>query len=215
MPQGLGNCRWLDGPKLPRPDWVIASDGLLLVTLYMDHFRHRASTGLKQENKSHKFARGQRRIKGAGRIEISNPRKQQDHSKEKRIQHSKQLRKDKRDGILKVKRGKCAGTTPRLVAVIPLSPNSDSTDIARRLAGNCKACDTGAVAIRGDILVICTGHGNLVASLKACARADVVVLLMQLALENGGDNEIIESMISSESTKLTGTAPATTLSEAS
>lgn len=185
----------------------------------MDQYRHRASTGQKQKNKGHTIARGQRRIKGAGRTETSGRWKRQDHSKEKRLQHSRQSRKDKREEILKLKRDKRdETTTPRLVALIPLSAKSDCVDVAKRLVGCCEACDTAevngcqTVAICSHLSVVCAGHGNLVASLKACARADVVVMVMHPVLdENDGD----KIPISSKSAKLVESIAKAAMPEAS
>ena len=96
-----------------------------------DAHHHRASSGLKQKNKSHKSSskRATKRAAGAGRVERLGPGKKAGNAagaKEKRLQRAKQLRQSKRDELAADRRGlHRGGDAPLNVAVVPLGAACD------------------------------------------------------------------------------------------
>ena len=113
------------------------------------------------------------------------------------------------------------------MAVIPLSVGCDSVDIARRLVGSSKPCSTtmdvhGCCMVQNDatcrdVVAVCVDHGNLIASLNACACADIVVLVMHpIQGEHEEQEEILDDRTGSVfASKSTESSKVGSLSEAS
>jgi len=148
-----------------------------------DAHHHRASSGLKQKNKSHKSSskRATKRAAGAGRVERLGPGKKAGNAagaKEKRLQRAKQLRQSKRDELAADRRGlHRGGDAPLNVAVVPLGAACDGAAVAASLPG-------GAARV---------GHGDVAGALDAAARADVVVFVMcPTALDDDGAAEAMD-----------------------
>ena len=138
---------------------------------------HRASSGLKQKNKSHKTTksnRAQKRASGAGRVERAGPGRRAGAAagaKEQRRRRAQQL-KDQRQ---RSSRKPQATDAPLTCAVVPLAENA--------------AVDVASALREDNIQVIETAHGDVRSALRAAAACDVVVCVLAPTKKTDMDTE--------------------------
>ncbi|XP_051167927.1 pre-rRNA-processing protein TSR1 homolog isoform X1 [Leptopilina boulardi] len=174
------------------------------------HNAHRPGA-FKQVNKTHKTGRHRSKgaisneVKGKVNVKTLSKRIKGELGREARRHQAQQIRQNKRDEVLKAKRGfGCVQAPPILVTLIPLQKELDTNNVvsifknvdesANISFSPCGSIHLGISRIKRRFSLIIPPVGDVISTLDAAKVSDTVMFLVSAKTNNEGDiSKVVDS----------------------